>query len=115
MKIIDPGHKYLAEPIPCGSEPPVEIHFPKRQGPNYPGNIGEHPGPLTQEYLRAIIDRAKYMNRQGPCAETDIIIHSLRTALMAFEVPVPRYFHISADARRHRGRTDLPDLWPHTM
>ena len=90
MKVIDPGHRYLAEPIPRGSEPPVEVHFPKRQGPNYPGNVGEHPGPLTQEYLRIEIDRAKYMNRQGPCFETDTIIAGLRTALAGFEIRAAR-------------------------
>lgn len=90
MKVLDPGHEYLLEPIPVDSEPPVRIHFPKREGANYPGNVGEHPGPLTQEYLRAVIDRAKYMNAQGPCAETDNIISCLRQALMWFEVRAAR-------------------------
>jgi hypothetical protein len=88
MKVIDPGHIYLAEAIDGGD--PVRVHFPKREGPNYPGNTGTQPGPLTQEYLRICLNRALYMNAQGPCAETDIIIASLRTAIFAFEVRAAR-------------------------
>src|SRR6266576_2846782 len=88
MKVIDPGHEYLLEPI--GGGEPQHISFPKREGPNYPGNVGSHPGPLTQEFLRACLDRAIYMNNQASCAETDIIIASLRTAIFAFEVRAAR-------------------------
>lgn len=88
MKIIDPGHVYEIEALDGGK--PQRIHFVKRQGPNYPGNEDAHSGPITQEFLRAILHRCEYMNNQGSCAETDIIIASLRTAIFAFEVRAAR-------------------------
>lgn len=88
MKVIDPGHVYEIEGLD-GSESQI-IYFVKRQGKNYPGNIGMNPGPITQEFLRAILHHCKYMNNQGPCAETDVIINALRTALFAFEVRAAR-------------------------
>jgi hypothetical protein len=84
MKVLDAGHEYLLEPIDGGE--PQRLVFVKREGTNYPGNSGSHSGILTQEVLRACLDRAVYMNGQASCAETDIIIASLRTAIFAFEV-----------------------------
>jgi hypothetical protein len=88
MKIIDPGHEYLLDAIDGGDQ--QRLVFVKRQGRNYPGNVGAHPGILTQEALRACLDRAIYMNTQASCAETDVIIASLRTAIFAFEVRAAR-------------------------
>jgi predicted RNA-binding Zn-ribbon protein involved in translation (DUF1610 family) len=88
MRVIDPGHEYLIEALDGGE--PQTIRFVKREGPNYPGNVGSHGGPITQDFLRAILHRCVYMNNQGSCAETDIIIASLRTAIMAFEVRAAR-------------------------
>ena len=88
MQVIDPGHEYLLEPIDGGK--PQKITFVKREGRNYPGNEDAHAGILTQEALRACLDRALYMNAQASCAETDIIIASLRTAIFAFEVRAAR-------------------------
>lgn len=88
MKILDPGHVYLLEAIDNGPE--QTLTFVKRRGQNYPGNNSSHPGVLTQEALRACLDRAIYMNNQASCAETDIIINSLRTAIFAFEVRAAR-------------------------
>jgi len=88
MEIVDPGHEYLLNAIDGGE--PQSLTFVKREGENYPGNTGAHPGILTQEALRACLDRALYMNAQASCAETDIIISSLRTAIFAFEVRAAR-------------------------
>jgi hypothetical protein len=88
MKILDPGHRYQLDLIDeTGSQ---ELVFVKREGKRYPGNIGAYSGVLTQEVLRACIDRAIYLNNQIPCAETEIIIASLRTALFAFEARAAR-------------------------
>ena len=88
MEIIDPGHDYILHAIDGGE--PQRLVFVKREGKNYPGNSGEHPGVLTQEVLRVCLDRALYMNAQASCAETDIIISSLRTAIFAFEARAAR-------------------------
>ena len=88
MKVLDPGHSYLIEALDGG--PSQVANFVKRVGPNYPGNEGAHGGPITQEYLRAILDRCIYMNKQGSCAETEMIIAGLRIALMGFELRAAR-------------------------
>ena len=98
MKVIDPGHTYLIEGI--GNAEPQIMKFPKREGPNYPGNVGTQEGALTQEWLQACLHRCLYMNAQGSCAETDIIISSLRTAIMAFEVRAARCRGASIDLAR---------------
>lgn len=84
MHIIDPGHIYELHNL--DGDGVQLLAFVKRKGKNYPGNDTAHDGVLTQEVLRACLDRALYMNAQASCAETDIIISSLRTAIMAFEV-----------------------------
>lgn len=88
MQVMDPGHDYILKPLDGGIL--QRLVFVKRVGPNYPGNTTEHPGLLTQEVLRALIDRCKYMNAQGSCAETDLIIAHLRSALLLFEVRAAR-------------------------
>lgn len=97
MRILDPGHEYLLEALDGG--PPQHLEFVKREGENYPGNTGAHPGVLTQEVLRACLNRALYMNAQSSCAETDIIIASLRTAIFAFEVRAARCRETSINLR----------------
>lgn len=87
--VVDPGHVYDVYSI-GNMEPPQRIHFTKREGENYPGNEGILDGPITQNFLRAILHRMHYMNAQGPCAETDMIIAGLQTAIMGFEVRAAR-------------------------
>lgn len=49
------------------------------------GNVGHHPGTTTQEVLRALIDRARYVNDQTPCEETAEAITLMATAVYLFE------------------------------
>lgn len=89
MKIIDPGHHYLAEGV-AGAQP-QPITFVKNRGEKYPGNKGEpHAGILSQELIRILIDRTGYLNRQGSCAETEYALSALRQALAWFEVRAAR-------------------------
>jgi hypothetical protein len=89
MKIIDPGHEYLAEGV--GGSSPQRIAFVKNRGEKYPGNHGEpHGGILSQELMRILIDRAAYLNGQGSCAETEHALSALRQALAWFEVRAAR-------------------------
>lgn len=106
MKVLDPGHAYLIESLEGGGT--QTIYFVKRQGENYPGNTDHHDGPITQEFLRAIIDRCKYMRDQGGCVETDIIIDSLRTAIMAFEVRAARCRGTSIELKTLNGIENEP-------
>jgi hypothetical protein len=88
MRVIDPGHEYELTALDGGG--PQRLVFVKRVGPNYPGNGDARPGLLTQEVIRALIDRCLYMNNQGSCVETDGIIADLRSALYRFEVRAAR-------------------------
>jgi hypothetical protein len=89
VKILDPGHVYLAEGV-AGAKP-QRIIFVKNRGDKYPGNEGEpHPGILSQELMRILINRAEYLNSQGSCAETEHGLAALRQALAWFEVRAAR-------------------------
>src|ERR1700674_242150 len=90
MKIIEPGHRFSIESYPpSGTEIPTynqRIHFFKKIGPEFPGNLGlEDTGTNCQELLRILISRAIYLDKQQPCIETKLIIHDLRESLRQFE------------------------------
>jgi hypothetical protein len=89
MKVIDPGHVYLAESV--FDIEPLRVQFVKNRGPKYPGNTGEpQPGIICQELLRILIDRTAYLNSQGSCAETEHALAALRSALGWYEVRAAR-------------------------
>lgn len=91
MKIIDPGHEYLAEGVGDSFPHLQRVTFVKNRGPKYPGNSGEpHGGILSQELMRILIDRSVYLNEQGACAETEYALAALRQALAWFEVRAAR-------------------------
>lgn len=102
MKVIDPGHRYelrmLDDPTGVAFQ---TLTFVKREGEGYPGNIGSHSGTTSQEVLRALIERAEYVNRQIPCAETEAAAELMRTALVLFELRA---------ARRHGRHLDMPSV-----
>lgn len=88
MKVIDPGHSYELQTYDgTGAQPLV---FMKREGPGYPFNVGHYPGTNCQEVMRALIDRVTYLDRQVPCAENQIALAGLRSALYAFEIRAAR-------------------------
>lgn len=88
MKVIDPGHVYELASLDGGD--PWRLTFVKREGSGYHGNVGHHPGTTMQEVLRALIERANYVNRQIPCAETEAAIGLLEAALVLFELRAAR-------------------------
>jgi hypothetical protein len=89
MKVLIPGHRYLAEGV--GGVPYQLVDFVLNRGLKYPGNVGEpHGGLLCQELMRILIDRAVYLNGQGPCMETENAINNLRSALAWFEARAAR-------------------------
>jgi hypothetical protein len=95
MKILDPGHQYALASLDGSEE--VVLTFVKRQGPSYPGNRGSHPGTTTQEVLRALIDRARYINGQIPCAETELSISLMETVVLLYEQRAARRHHRTLD------------------
>src|ERR1041384_7303957 len=86
MKAVDPGHEYHLDCLDADI-PTVEIlHFVKRIGDKFPGN---HPparqGTTTQEVIRALIDRTKYVDSQIHYDDNDQVIKPLRFALCYLE------------------------------
>jgi len=82
MRIIDPGHIYQLNQLGGGTQ---TITFVKRSG----GAVHyekEWAGMQTQEVLRALIDRTKYLYKVLPCAETEEALYHLRMALYWYEV-----------------------------
>lgn len=82
MKILDKGHVYKLNHLGGGEQ---IITFVKRSG----GAVKysqEWPGLQTQEVLRALIDRTKYLDSILPCVETKDAIYYLRMALFMYEV-----------------------------
>lgn len=84
MKVIDPGHEYELRSL--DGEQTNRLVFVKREGEGYPGNVGHHAGTTMQECLRALIDRANYVNEQIPCAETRSAIYHMTEAIYVLEV-----------------------------
>jgi hypothetical protein len=84
MKELDPGHCYQLDSLD-GNAQNDTIQFVKRKGVNYPGNTTTYPGTTTQDVLRVLIARAKYVNNQISCAETEISISLMRTIILLYE------------------------------
>lgn len=88
MDVIDAGHKYVLRHLDgYGTE---TLTFVKREGEGYPGNVGHYEGTTMQEVLRVLIDRAKYVNAQIPCEETEAGIIHMREAIRQFELRAAR-------------------------
>lgn len=82
MKILDTGHVYELTQLGGGTQ---TLTFVKRSD----GAVQydkEWPGVQTQEVLRALIDRTKYLDSILPCAETKDAIQHLRMTLFMYEV-----------------------------
>lgn len=82
MKVIDPGHIYELDQL--GDNNKQKLVFIKRSG----GAIQyekEWPGLQTQEVLRALIDRTKYLDCVLSCKETKEALKHLRMAVFWYE------------------------------
>jgi hypothetical protein len=86
LNVVDPGHIYWLSCLDGGGDKlEMPLVFVKREGPNYPGNKSHYPGTTTQEVIRALIDRAKYVNNQQPHNANLQVIRLLRWALVELE------------------------------
>jgi hypothetical protein len=85
MNVIDAGHTYRLNTL--DGKDPVFLRFVKRNQPieKYPGNLNSQPGTTTQEVLRALIDRAKYVDQQAPHWANKIVISNCRMSIFMLE------------------------------
>lgn len=90
MEIVDPGHQYALRCLDVQEDDEIGhteiLTFVKREGPGYPGNVGHHSGTTTQEVLRALIDRTKYVDNQIPDLRNKRVLMCLREAIFALEM-----------------------------
>lgn len=89
VEVIDPGHTYALKILDGDDgtwDPSHEtLSFVKREGEGYPGNVGHHPGTTTQEVLRALIDRTKYVDNQIPDIANNHVLNHLCAAIWYLE------------------------------
>ena len=84
MRVIDDGHLYSVPTLDGEGE--VEIRFVKRVGPKYPGNKSPaYPGCISQDVIRVLIDRLRYVHRQEAWQHNEQAIECLRRALVLLE------------------------------
>lgn len=88
MRVVDPGHVYDLENLDDDGPPTVtRLRFVKRIGDKFPGNAAPgHPGTITQEVLRALIERTKYVNGQREHVANFRVLRDLRSALVELEL-----------------------------
>lgn len=84
MRVIDPGHKYALRHLDGPGEEIVT--YVKREGKNYPGNVGSHPGTTLQDEWRAQIHRLWYLDNQKHCHENWACISNLRENIIQLEL-----------------------------
>src|SRR5271157_4800434 len=88
MRILDPGHSYVLDHIDGLGK--TTLRFVKREGEGYPRNVGHHEGTTMQEVLRALIERAEYVQGQIPCPETEAAIEHMKLAVHGMELRAAR-------------------------
>lgn len=89
MREIDPGHVYHLDHLDydISDYHRVEsLRFVKREGSGYPGNIGHHAGTTTQEVMRVLIARLKYVDNQIPHWSNKLCIQLLRQCILYLEM-----------------------------
>lgn len=83
MIVLDSGHVYELNTL--DGETYSKLIFVKRVGDKYPWNNNAHPGTTSQEVLRALINRACYVNMQTPCWQTKLSIRLMHYVVWLYE------------------------------
>jgi hypothetical protein len=110
MRTIDPGHIYdLSQQ---GTHEKQRLTFLKRST-GCVTHPNEHPGVLTQEVIRCLIDRSVYLNDLLPCEETQRAIEALQEALYWYEARAYRRKEDGVNKLEHHhgirvSRADIP-------
>lgn len=108
MKVLDNGHLYELQQLGGGTQP---LRFVKRSG----GAVQyeeEWAGVQTQEVLRVLIHRTKYLNAILPCDETGNAIWHLQQALFEYEARAYRRKREKANRKETvHDSGDRPRAW----
>ena len=84
MKPLDFGHTYRLDSYDGDLD--QVLQFMKREGKNYPGNVGSYPGTNMQEVIRVLIDHLKYVDNQKPHYANILVLQLLRNCLFLLEL-----------------------------
>jgi hypothetical protein len=99
-KVLEPGHAY--ELLVLDGDVSQSLVFVKRfdssEPSKYPGNDSAHAGTTLQSVIRALIDRASFLQSQVPCDENLAIINNLRDCLYLLEHRAMRRHGLDASA-----------------
>lgn len=82
MEVYKEGHVYFLDNLKSGNQ---ALHFVRKDNECIEHGTPEEDGVLTQEVIRALIDRTEYLNNILPCEETSLALKSLRNAFFQFE------------------------------
>lgn len=82
MKIIKPGHVYDLQHLESSGAERLTFICRSSKAIQHPE---EHAGTNTQEVLRALIDRTKYLDGIIDAIENDDTVYHLRMALLGYE------------------------------
>lgn len=104
MKVYIPGHVYGLRELDTRTEQHSNLRFVMRNQPRekYPGNYTYFAGTTTQEVMRVLIDRSKYVHNQYPHWINPVVINLLRLCIWLLEY---RAF------RRHGWKLPLRWIW----
>lgn len=106
MRVLENGHVYDLAQLDTNAS--HLLVFVKRAGPRYPGNVGTRPGTTSQEVVRALIDRAHYVNAQIPAWETGLSVWLMRAIIWLYEHRAARVHGRSLSLRKLRAIESEP-------
>lgn len=109
MKVLIDGHVYELREL--GSNDAQKLTFVRRSG----GAVTydkEWAGLRSQEVLRVLIDRTKYLHDVLPCKETEEALYHLRRALFMYEARAYRRKQdtVNRTTSDHDERVDFSDI-----
>lgn len=92
MEVLDQGHRYRL--ISLDGKHDQELRFVKRFDPDrpwrFPGNGEAYAGTTMQSVIRALLERARYLQSQVWCVENIFIVGFLRACLWLLEFRAAR-------------------------
>lgn len=86
MDILQLGHEYALNVLDSGWGHGRHIlQFVQRTGEKYPGNLRDQCGTTSQEVLRALIDRTRYVHGQRKHWVNPLVIFAMKSVIWLFE------------------------------
>jgi hypothetical protein len=88
MEILDTGHKYRLHNL--DGEGYQILTFVKRQGVKFPKNLNAYAGTTSQDVIRCLLERGRYVQSQTFSIENIVVIFCLLIALWFLEFRAAR-------------------------